>query len=115
MLLHGDFGWRNLLLCDDGTLVLLDFERAVIGPAWLDLAKCLDRELRLPQDREGFLQGYEKASGMPLARPPEAYLTCLRLWVAAGILLFTSKHADEPFAEHGRRLLQQVTGDLDLA
>ncbi|MBY6276297.1 MAG: hypothetical protein CWE10_08750 [Symbiobacterium thermophilum] len=63
VLLHGDFGWRNLLLCDDGTLVLLDFERAVIGPAWLDQAKCLDRELRLPQDREGFLQGMKRHPG----------------------------------------------------
>lgn len=114
VLLHGDFGWRNLLLREGRTLVLLDFERAVVGPAWLDLAKCLDRELRVPEDRSWFVRGYEEASGIRLGEPPDAYVTCLRLWVAAGILLFVRKHVDEPFAEHGRSLLRQVQRDLGL-
>lgn len=53
VLLHGDFGWRNLLVRADHTLVLLDFERAFIGPAWLDLAKSVDRELRVPEGTDG--------------------------------------------------------------
>lgn len=114
VLLHGDFGWRNLLMRDDGTLVLLDFERAAVGPVWLDLAKCVDRELRVPQDRSWFARGYEQGSGICLPEPPDAYVTCLRLWTAAGILLFVSKQADEAFAEHGRRILQQVKRDLGL-
>lgn len=114
VLLHGDFGWRNLFQRDDGMLVLLDYEHAAVGPAWLDLAKCVDRELRVPENVSWFARGYEETAGVGLTEPPDAYMICLRFWVAAGILLFVSKHVDESFAEHGRYILRQVKRDLGL-
>lgn len=81
MLLTGDFGWRKLLRRDDRTLVLLDFERAVIGPVWLELAKCL------------------------AARCLCHLLPALG---GAGHPAVVRKPVDDPFAEHNRTLLRQV-------
>jgi len=52
VLVHRDFHSRNLMLPEDGTLAVIDFQDAVIGPVTYDLVSLLrDCYIRWPVDR----------------------------------------------------------------
>src|SRR5690606_25608265 len=52
VLVHRDFHSRNLLLCAEGNLGIIDFQGAVMGPCTYDLASLLrDCYLTWPQDQ----------------------------------------------------------------
>lgn len=65
VLCHTDIWGSNLLLSDDGTLHLLDWNGALLGPPEHDLFMFAGTEF-FPADRFGwFLDRYEEASGRP--------------------------------------------------
>lgn len=50
---HRDYHSRNLMLCEDGTIGVLDFQDAVFGPITYDLASLIrDCYIHWPADRE---------------------------------------------------------------
>ena len=60
VLVHRDFHSRNLMLPADGTLAVIDFQDAVVGPVTYDLVSLLrDCYIRWPGDRvRGWALGY---------------------------------------------------------
>lgn len=60
VLVHRDYHSRNLLLCADGDLGVIDFQGAVVGPCTYDLVSLLrDCYLRWPQEQvKRWSQGY---------------------------------------------------------
>jgi len=104
-LLHGDFGWRNLVRVPTGGLQLIDFEHSALGPNWMDFGKVLDGELADPQDRAVFLAGYAEAFEGALPPLAEHYFWGLRLWQGLAILQYCSVYPDDQFRAFGERML----------
>ena len=107
VLLHGDFGWRNVSLTAEGTVAIFDFEHAAVGAPVLELAKLADRELNSDADRAAFLDGY--AGVAPIDRTSwEAWLPLVRLWAAAGIIPYARETGDAEFEQHARYILDRL-------
>lgn len=110
VLLHGDFGLRNVIRDDWGKYWLIDFEHAKMGPCLLDFAKL--RFLGEPYGSRAkikrFDSGYRGATGFSIFDMPETYLWGMGLWVACGILYFTSMHSDPGFRVQGWRIIEAL-------
>jgi Ser/Thr protein kinase RdoA (MazF antagonist) len=107
VLLHGDFGWRNVLLNPDGAVVLVDFEHAALGAPVLELAKLWDRELRGDVERATFLDGYQ--SERPIDREAwMVWLPLVRLWASAGIVPYARQTGDEEFEQHALDIIARL-------
>lgn len=102
-LLHGDYGWRNLTQ-QAGRLCVVDFERAAIGPASLDFAKLLDRELDTPEDLAAFKAGYTQYATWPSA----AAQNMTRLKAVAAITGYARSRGDLAFGQHGLKILRRL-------
>jgi aminoglycoside phosphotransferase (APT) family kinase protein len=111
VLLHGDYGWRNLATDPAGRLITFDFEHAAIGPPAYDLAKLWDRELADDRARTRFLDGYRQVS-TALDHGLDATMRPIRLWAAAGIFPHARATADDDFYQHGLVILGRLDREL---
>lgn len=107
VLLHGDYGARNLALGEDGALRVLDFEHARLGPAVIDFAKSWDRELAPERSRREFLEGY----GDPATHDPLALLW-IRTWALALLHDYGLSHADSTAISDSARALAVVEREI---
>jgi thiamine kinase-like enzyme len=112
VLLHRDFGWRNVVRKVEGTLMIVDYEHVALGPWYLDLAKCLDRELYDPQHLKTFLQGYIEITRYSLHDIPKTYALATRLWGSARFLYHGIKHNDPTSIEHGLIILERLEDEF---
>jgi aminoglycoside phosphotransferase (APT) family kinase protein len=111
VLLHGDYGWRNIGVARGGTLKVFDFEHAALGAPWLDLAKMWDRELIDIAVRAQFLAGYRETSPA-LDGDLDTTMLPVRLWAAAGIFPYAHATEDSDFFRHGLTVLDRLAAEL---
>ncbi|GAB3466713.1 phosphotransferase [Actinophytocola sediminis] len=107
--LHGDLARRNTAVGDAGYL-LLDLERASVGPAELDLNRVWGRELAPPANRRRFLDAYRQGRGLPSTWPNQALLRFAQLRCGVTTLVTARRRRDPEFAAEGHRLLRDVLG-----
>ncbi|MDN0201225.1 aminoglycoside phosphotransferase family protein [Streptomyces sp. S.PNR 29] len=100
----GDLQLRNALLADDGSLGVVDFERAEYGPALRDLVRLSDHWDGRDDLREAFLTGY----GQPLTPHEEERLVCEAGFDALSGIQFGMAHGDPELVERGRRTLTRI-------
>ena len=103
---HGDLSPRNVLKRADGSIVLIDWERAGIYPAGFDLAFLWHTTARVPGARARIEAAVQPAQ-------------CSAFWLS--LLLIALLHADGS-AQHDRRSdhaeqseIETVVGHLDSA
>ncbi|HEU0133080.1 MAG TPA: aminoglycoside phosphotransferase family protein [Mycobacteriales bacterium] len=107
VLLHNDFGPRNAVRRPDGTVALIDLERAGAGDPHWDLGKVWDVELADPADRRAFLAGYG-ARDWP---HPETLWTT-RFAAALAAVPFARRIGDAAFARWAYDLLDRLAAEL---
>jgi aminoglycoside phosphotransferase (APT) family kinase protein len=106
VLVHGDFGFHNLLVARDRVTAVLDWELATIGDPLVDLTglvKSWGRDALSPNPandvvslapgaptRDELIDRYEAASGRSF-RSQRAYYEALSMWKSIGI--FEGVHA----------------------
>lgn len=106
VLIHGDFGLRNIMKKDD-SLVLIDFERVKYASYYLDFIKYFYQDLNNDKSKtELFLEHYyahsfEKAISKELENS-------LIFISALGILNYTKRVNDKEFESLGLRMLADV-------
>ncbi|MEU3479609.1 phosphotransferase [Streptomyces sp. NPDC033754] len=98
---HGDFQLRNLLLAEDGTLRVIDFERSESRPAVRDFVRILDAFDGREDLFEAFLEGY----GRRLTEIEEAHLVAGAVLDAVSGIAFGTAAGDPELVERGRRTL----------
>ncbi|MFJ8660298.1 phosphotransferase family protein [Streptomyces sp. NPDC093795] len=98
---HGDFQLRNLLLADDGTLRVIDFERSELQGAVRDFVRILDNFDGRKDLFAAFLDGY----GRPLTEAEEAHLVARAVLDAVSGIAFGTVNGDPELVERGRRTL----------
>ena len=106
VLIHGDFGLRNIMRKDDN-LVLIDFERVKYASYYLDFIKCFYQDLdndKLKKDL--FLKHYYEHSKKKVLSKELEY--CLIFISALGILNYTKRVEDKEFEELGLKMLEDV-------
>lgn len=108
VLLHRDFGWRNLVRKSGGSLMIVDYEHIALGPWYLDLTKCLDRELACPQHLQWLLEGYAQVTGSVCGNTPTTYVRGVRLWGAARFFFHGCTHHDASSLAHGTTIMQRL-------
>lgn len=104
--LHGDVGLRNYK-CLDGKLMLIDFEKARIGPVYLDFIKLFYQDFALDNELiTSFLKGYlTKNPNYQLSDLAKQYLI---FTTAIGIFNYTEKIEDIPFRNIGIKMLETL-------
>ena len=106
VLIHGDFGLRNIMRKDDN-LVLIDFERVKYASYYLDFIKYFYQDLNNDKSKiELFLEHYyahsfEKVISIELEKS-------LIFISALGILNYTKRVNDKEFESLGLRMLADV-------
>lgn len=106
VLIHGDFGLRNIMRKDDN-LVLIDFERVKYASYYLDFIKYFYQDLDNDKlKKELFLKHYyehsfEKVISIELEKS-------LIFISALGILNYTKRVNDKEFESLGLRMLADV-------
>ncbi|MFE7812877.1 phosphotransferase family protein [Streptomyces sp. NPDC057433] len=105
--LHGDLARRNIAR-RNATYLLLDLERAGVGPAELDLARIWGRELSILKDRHRFLACYRHHRGLPPSWPNRSLLRFARLRCAVTTLITACRRGDSAFASEGHQMLRDV-------
>ena len=106
VLIHGDFGLRNIMRKDDN-LVLIDFERVKYASYYLDFIKYFYQDLdndKLKKDL--FLKHYCEHSNEEVLS--EELKHCLIFISALGILNYTKRVKDKKFEELGLKMLEDV-------
>ena len=106
VLIHGDFGLRNIMRKDDN-LVLIDFERVKYASYYLDFIKYFYQDLdndKLKKDL--FLKHYCEHSNEEVLS--EELKHCLIFISALGILNYTKRVEDKEFEELGLKMLSDV-------
>ncbi|MEV6330441.1 phosphotransferase [Streptomyces sp. NPDC051909] len=98
---HGDYQPRNLLLADDGTVRVIDFERSEPGPAVRDFVRILDALGGRPDLFEAFFDGY----GRRLTELEVAWLGAEAALDAVSGIAFGSRNGDPELVERGHRTL----------
>nr|WP_301540371.1 phosphotransferase [Streptomyces sp. NRRL S-31] len=101
---HGDLQPRNVLRAEDGTLALIDFERAAPGPAVRDLVRLGDAWAGRPDLHEAYFDGYGR---QPTAAEERRLETDSALDAVSGIR-FGIAHGDPELVERGRRTLARL-------
>ena len=82
--IHRDYHSRNLLRCSDGSLGVVDFQDALLGPLCYDLASLVhdcyfDYE---PREIESAIVNYRQLASqahIPTIEPMESFVTCIEL------------------------------------
>lgn len=100
----GDLQLRNVLLADDGTLGLFDFERAEYAPAVRDLVRLSDQWHGRPDLEEAFLNGY----GRTLTADEVELWECETGLDALSGIQFGMTHHDPELVERGHRTLARL-------
>lgn len=108
VLLHRDFGWRNLIRKETGELMIVDYEHVALGPCYLDLTKCLDRELCQPEHLHFFEQGYAEVTHVVFDHVPVDYSWGTRLWGAARFFYHGTTQDDQTSIEHGFTIVERL-------
>jgi Ser/Thr protein kinase RdoA (MazF antagonist) len=101
---HGDFQLRNLLLDDNGSLAVIDFERSEPGPAIRDLVRLSDAWATLPRLHDAFLSGY----GRQLTPAEEERFVVDSTLDALSGIQYGATHADPETQERGHRTLTRL-------
>lgn len=106
VILHGDVGLRNYKYVDHN-LRLIDFERAKVGPAYLDFIKLFYQDFGLKEDLiSAFLKGYQsKKIDYQLDPLTKMYLIYAS---AVGIMNYTEKISDPKFRAIGLKMINDV-------
>lgn len=104
--LHGDVGLRNYKIVA-GNVCLIDFEKAKIGPVFLDFTKLFYQDFRNdPKLKDAFLHGYQSNQiEWQISRATEYFLIFI---TALGIFSYTSEIVDPNFEQLGMRMLADV-------
>lgn len=106
VLIHGDFGFRNIMRKDDN-LVLIDFERVKYASYYLDFIKYFYQDLDNDKRKiELFLEHYYEYSNEEVLSKELEY--CLIFISALGILNYTKRVEDKEFEELGLKMLSDV-------
>lgn len=108
--LHGDVGIRNYKYVND-KLVLIDFEKARLGPVYQDFIKLFYQDFKLNLNLiAAFLRGYSnKNSDYELSDLTKQYLI---FTTAIGIFNYTEKIEDLPFKQIGEKMLETLRDGL---
>ncbi|MFE9339588.1 phosphotransferase [Streptomyces sp. NPDC007063] len=101
---HGDFQLRNLLVDEDGSLAVIDFERSEPGPAIRDIVRLCDTWAGRPDLYDAFLAGY----GRKLTPAEEERLTIDSALDAVSGIQYGASHGDPEVLERGRRTLARL-------
>ena len=106
VLIHGDFGFRNIMRKGDN-LVLIDFERVKYASYYLDFIKYFYQDLDNDKRKiELFLEHYYEYSNEEVLSKELEY--CLIFISALGILNYTKRVEDKKFEELGLKMLEDV-------
>ena len=106
VLIHGDFGLRNIMRKDDN-LVLIDFERVKYASYYLDFIKYFYQDLDNDKlKKELFLKHYYEHSNEEVLSEKLEY--CMIFISALGILNYTKRVEDKEFEELGLKMLEDV-------
>ena len=106
VLIHGDFGLRNIMRKDDN-LVLIDFERVKYASYYLDFIKYFYQDLDNDKfKKELFLKHYYEHSTEEVLSEELEY--CMIFISALGILNYTKRVEDKEFEELGLKMLTDV-------
>lgn len=106
VLIHGDFGLRNIMRKDDN-LVLIDFERVKYASYYLDFIKYFYQDLNNDKfKKELFLKYYYEHSNEEVLSEELGY--CMIFISALGILNYTKRVKDKEFEELGLKMLADV-------
>ena len=106
VLIHGDFGLRNIMRKDD-TLVLIDFERVKYASYYLDFIKYFYQDLDNDKlKKELFLKHYYEHSNEEVLSEELEY--CMIFISALGILNYMKRVKDKKFEELGLKMLEDV-------
>lgn len=110
LLLHGDFSFRNIARSPRGAEVVFDFERAVAGPAELDLGRLWDRELAaIDGGHDAFAAAYRAARASDPGPLDRALLDFARLSCAVSTLIAARRTRDPEFETEGLAILEALT------
>ncbi|WSQ12961.1 aminoglycoside phosphotransferase family protein [Streptomyces sp. NBC_01231] len=101
---HGDFQLRNLLLDDNDSLAVIDFERSEPGPAIRDLVRLSDAWATQPRLHDAFMSGYGRAL---TPAEEERFVVDSTLDALSGIQ-YGATHADAETQERGHRTLARL-------
>ncbi|MEU7072428.1 phosphotransferase [Streptomyces narbonensis] len=101
---HGDLQLRNLLLGDDGSLRVIDFERSEPQPLVRDFIRILDRFDGRKDLADAFLSGY----GRPLTDAETAHLAASAALDSVSGIAFGAKAGDPELVERGHRTLARL-------
>ena len=106
VLIHGDFGFRNIMRKADD-VVLIDFERVKYASYYLDFIKYFYQDLDNDKfKKELFLKHYYEYSNEEVLSKELEY--CLIFISALGILNYTKRVEDKEFEELGLKMLEDV-------
>ena len=106
VLIHGDFGFRNIMR-KDGNFVLIDFERVKYASYYLDFIKYFYQDLDNDKfKKELFLKHYYEHSSEEVLSEELEY--CMIFISALGILNYTKRVEDKEFEELGLKMLSDV-------
>ena len=106
VLIHGDFGLRNIMRKDDN-LVLIDFERVKYASYYLDFIKYFYQDLDNDKFKKDlFLKHYYKHSNEEVLSEELEY--CMIFISALGILNYTLRVKDKEFEKLGLKMLEDV-------
>ena len=106
VLIHGDFGLRNIMRKDDN-LVLIDFERVKYASYYLDFIKYFYQDLDNDKlKKELFLKHYYEHSNEEVLSEELEY--CMIFISALGILNYTKRVEDKEFEKLGLKMLEDV-------
>ena len=106
VLIHGDFGLRNIMKKDD-SLVLIDFERVKYASYYLDFIKYFYQDLNNDKSKiELFLEHYYAHSNEKGLSEQLEY--CMVFISALGILNYTKRIEDKEFEMLGLKMLADV-------
>ncbi|MFE5162674.1 phosphotransferase enzyme family protein [Streptomyces sp. NPDC056697] len=101
---HGDFHLRNLLLDDNGSLAVVDFERSEPGPAIRDLVRLADAWATQPRLHDAFMSGYGRAL---TPDEEERFVIDSTLDALSGIQ-YGATHGDPETQQRGHRTLARL-------
>ena len=106
VLIHGDFGLRNIMRKDDN-LVLIDFERVKYASYYLDFIKYFYQDLDNDKFKKDlFLKHYYEHSNEEVLSEELEY--CMIFISALGILNYTKRVEDKEFEKLGLKMLENV-------
>ena len=106
VLIHGDFGLRNIMRKDDN-LVLIDFERVKYASYYLDFIKYFYQDLDNDKfKKELFLKHYYEHLDEEVLSEELEY--CMIFISALGILNYTKRVEDKEFEKLGLKMLEDV-------